>query len=402
MKKLGLVMLILLTSMFIFIISIFPCAESAIAVEKELKIGGVFVLSGTGSESWARFYDGVKAGAAWINDKGGVTIKGEKYLLNIIGEDTKFNPDGMIAAASKLIFNDKVNFMIGGVPVPPMESAIEKLLQDNKVVTMEIGGLGVNSEFGVQKPYTFGTMVTRANHDTLWANLVKLYPQAKSVAILIPEDPSTVEDAVRIEEVAKAHGLKALGILSFPFATYDFYPTWTKVFAMKPDIVALGAGIPPIWATIVKQGRELGFKGPFGASGEIDPHTMVRIAGDKYATDILAGSFDLTSPKMTPMVKEMGRVIREKIGVEITAESFLAFEAIWELTQAIGNAQSLDPTDVKNSFEKMTKIDTPTGPGKLGGFKTYGVNRIVLRSFPIVRIMNGKIEQLGWFDPVLP
>jgi hypothetical protein len=43
-----------------------------------------------------------------------------------------------------------------------MESAIEKLLQDNKVVTMEIGGLGVNSEFEVQKPYTFGTMVTRA------------------------------------------------------------------------------------------------------------------------------------------------------------------------------------------------------------------------------------------------
>jgi ABC-type branched-subunit amino acid transport system substrate-binding protein len=120
------------------------------------------------------------------------------------------------------------------------------------------------------------------------------------VAILIPEDPSTVEDAARIEEVAKAHGLKALGILSFPFATYDFYPTWTKVFAMKPNIVALGAEIPPIWATIVKQGRELGFKGPFCASGEIDPHTMVNLAGDKYATDILAASFDLTSPKMRP------------------------------------------------------------------------------------------------------
>jgi len=402
MKKLGLGMFIFLALMFVFTLSISPGVKSARAAEKELKIGGVFVLSGTGSESWSRFYDGVKAGAAWINDKGGLTIKGEKYLLKIIGEDTMFTPDGMIAAASKLIFNDKVKFMIGGVPVPPMESAIEKLLQDNKVLTMEIGGLGVNSEFGPQKPYTFGTMVTRANHDAVWANLVKLYPQAKTVAILIPEDPSTVEDAARIEDVAKAHGLKALGVLSFPFATYDFYPTWTKVFAMKPDIVALGAGIPPIWATIVKQGRELGFKGPFGASGEIDPRTMVGIAGDKCATDIVAASFDFTSPKMPPMVKEMARVIREKIGAEMTAESFLAFEAIWLLAQAIGNAQSVDPTAVKNSFEKMTKIDTPTGPGKLGGLKTYGVNHIVLRPFPIVRIMNGKIEDLGWFDPVLP
>jgi ABC-type branched-subunit amino acid transport system substrate-binding protein len=91
-----------------------------------------------------------------------------------------------------------------------------------------------------------------------------------------------------------------------------------------------------------------------------DPNVIIKIAGDKYATDIFATNFDYTSEKMPPMVKEIARVIKQKIGAEITADSFMAFEAIWVLAQAIQHAQSLDPTVVKNAFEKMTKIDTPT------------------------------------------
>jgi branched-chain amino acid transport system substrate-binding protein len=402
MKKHGLVMLIFWASVFMFTLPILTCVESSIAAENELNIGGVFVLSGTGSESWARLYDGIKAGAAWINDKGGLTIKGDKYMLKIIAEDTKFTPDGMIAAANKLVFNDKVKFVIGGVPVPPMESAIEKVLQDNKVFTMQISGMGVKSEITPQKSYTFSTLVSRAHHYAGWENFVKLYPQPKTMAIAIPEDPTTIEDAGCLEDAAKAHGVKPLGLVSFPFATYDFYPTWTKILALKPEIVVLGAGIPEIWATIVKQGRELGFKGPFCCYQDMAPATTVRIAGDKYATDIFSTSFDFTSPKMLPLIKEIARVIKQKIGAEITPESFRAFEAIWALAQAIEHAQSIDPTAVKDSFEKMTKIDTPTGPGKLGGLKTYGINRVVLRPFPMNRIMNGKIEHLAWLDPVLP
>jgi hypothetical protein len=57
---------------------------------------------------------------------------------------------------------------------------------------------------------------------------------------------------------------------------------------------------------------------------------------------------------------------------------------------------------VKNAFEKMTKIDTPTGPGKLAGAKTYGISHVVVRPLPVVRITNGRVEHLKWIDPVLP
>jgi len=403
MKKLGLGVFILLALMLVLTLSFSPCVKSATAAEKELVIGGIFGLSGPGSESFSRLYSGVKGGIAWINGKGGITIKGDKYLIKIIAEDSKMSPDGMIAAANKLVFQDKVKFMIQAVPIPPFKAAIIKLLEDNKVLSVETDGIGVNAEFSPQISYSFAITVARAAYDIGWKNFVKFYPQAKTVAIVPPEDPSTIEDAQHLGNAAKAYGLKVVAEEHYPFGTADFYPLWTKLLSIKPEIVAASAGLPEWIGGVIKQGRELGFKGPFclimlGA----DPNVIIKIAGDKYATDIFAVNFDFANPKMPPMVKEMARVIKEKIGVEMGVDAFMGFETLWVLTQAIENAQSLDSTVVRDAFGKMKKIETPTGPGKLGGLKTYGINCIVLKPLPMVKIMNGKIEHLGWFDPVLP
>jgi hypothetical protein len=65
MKKLELGVFILLALMLVLTLSFSPCVKSATAAEKELVIGGIFEgLSGPGSESFSRIYDGTKAGAA--------------------------------------------------------------------------------------------------------------------------------------------------------------------------------------------------------------------------------------------------------------------------------------------------------------------------------------------------
>jgi branched-chain amino acid transport system substrate-binding protein len=403
MKKIGMGMFILFVLVSMITLPISPCAKPAQAAQKELKIGGVYGLSGPGSESFSRIYDGVKAAAGWINDKGGLTIKGDKHLLKVIGEDSKMSPDGMIAAVNKLVFDHKVKFMIQGVPIPPFKAAIINILEENKVLSIQPDGIGTNAEFSPENSYSFGTMTARAAYYVAWNNFVKHYPNAKTVAIVAPEDPATIEDSQHLGDAAKAHDLKVIAVEYYPFGTADFYPMWTKILTAKPDIVASSAGLPEWIGGIVKQGRELGFKGPFclpmlGA----DPNVIIKIAGNTYATDIFATNFDYTSEKMPPMVKEMARVIKQKIGAEITADSFMSFEALWVLAQAIENAQSVDPTEVKNAFEKMTKIDMATGAGKLSGMETYGFSHIVIRSIPIIKIMNGKVEQLGWVDPILP
>jgi ABC-type branched-subunit amino acid transport system substrate-binding protein len=133
-----------------------------------------------------------------------------------------------------------------------------------------------------------------------------------------------------------------------------------------------------------------------------DPYVVLGIAGKDFATDFMATSYALKDPEMTPMIKEVGKIIESKFGVDITYDHLSGFEAMWILTQAIEKAQSLDPTVVMNSLEKTTKIETPNGPGKMGGLKTFGINHALVRPFPVVRIMNGIVKHVSWFTPELP
>jgi hypothetical protein len=46
-------------------------------------------------------------------------------------------------------------------------------------------------------------------------------------------------------------------------------------------------------------------------------------------------------------------------------------------------------------------FQTAFGSGHMGGAKRLGVNRVVVRPMPISRLMNGKIEFVGFKMPVV-
>ena len=66
---------------------------------KTLKVGGLFCLTGFGSSAETYIAQGAKLSEEWINEKGGLTIKGEKYKVELVMEDMKGTADGAVAAA---------------------------------------------------------------------------------------------------------------------------------------------------------------------------------------------------------------------------------------------------------------------------------------------------------------
>ena len=91
-------------------------AQPSFAAEtKVLKIGSVDSLTGWMAAGEQPTNDGAKLAVEWVNDKGGITVNGEKYKLELITEDAKSSPEGMAAACTKLVEKDKVKFVIGGV-----------------------------------------------------------------------------------------------------------------------------------------------------------------------------------------------------------------------------------------------------------------------------------------------
>jgi branched-chain amino acid transport system substrate-binding protein len=403
MKKLRLGMFILLA----LILSISLVAIGCPAEEKEAKelpIGALEGLSGAGSESMAHLADGIRAAADWINENGGLTINGEKYLVKLIEEDYKMSVEGMVAAANKLIYEDQVKFIVDGCPVPPFKAALGLMCEDNKIVRIDVSDPGSITELTPEMTYTFADHYDRVNFAEAIANFLTLYPDVKTAGLVNAEDPAGYEMSDYIKEYLSEYDREVVSEEYFPFGTADFYPMWTNILAAEPDSIIMILGMPEWYGAIIKQGRELGYTGPFlgTGTGGGDPYVTLAIAGKEFSTDILYCSWDFNSPEMTPMIKEMRSYIKDKFGVELRSDHIIGRETLWALTQAIEEAQSLDPTVVRDTFEKMTSIETPNGTGKLGGLVTYGINHMLVRPHSLSRIMNGEVSHFRWFTPELP
>ena len=127
------------------------------ATAKTLKIGVIHSLSGFGSEVEMVMRNGEVLCQDWINEKGGITIGGEKYLIELIVEDQKGNVDGAVAAATKLVERDKVKFIIGQM-VPDMTIAASSVTEPAKVLRSLAWGGGIPA---VMNPKTSIHLQTR-------------------------------------------------------------------------------------------------------------------------------------------------------------------------------------------------------------------------------------------------
>ncbi len=78
------------------------CLEpAAVAARKTLRIGFTCSLAGFSTEMERIHEQGAEIAKDWINEKGGITIKGEKYLVELAVRTTRALTDGAVAAVEK-------------------------------------------------------------------------------------------------------------------------------------------------------------------------------------------------------------------------------------------------------------------------------------------------------------
>jgi hypothetical protein len=120
--------------------------------------------------------------------------------------------------------------------------------------------------------------------------------------------------------------------------------------------------------------------------------------GPQVAHDIFITSPDMHSPKMTPMIKEIVPLLEKRLKTRARMDHTIPFETLVLLVAAIEKAQSLDTEKVVRAWENMKEIDTIFGKGRMGGKDLFGINHVVIRPVPMSRIVNGKVEHVGFFE----
>jgi branched-chain amino acid transport system substrate-binding protein len=381
------------------------CAEeshcaSAHVQGSTLKIGVMAPLTGPISSAGLPHTRMTELAVEWINAKGGITVRGRRYDIELAIEDEKNSADTAVTAATKLIDLHKVQFMVGTVS-PSLMTAVAPITERAGVLRALWHGEGAPVELNPQTPLTFRVpVVPRDFALPLLKYHVKVYPNAKKITMLFTDNPAAQFLFGKIRSTAEAVGLNVLGLDLFPNTTRDFYPLLSKVLNSKPDALYCTAA-PNLMGGILKSARELGYAGPIFDLAPSSPEVVRKIAGKDFATNCVVTAPDVTSSEMTPMIKEIRKIVLDKYK-ECNSDYVRAWDSIWWLVQAIEKAQSLDPSVVAKTWEKMDQIQGSTGVGKMGGQQSYGINHVGVLPFAVTRMMNGELEHVGWFTPEIP
>jgi len=281
---------------------------------KTLTIGALFSLTGPASPTIKQGRDGAMAAAEWINEKGGLTIKGERYKIEVIAEDDKSTPDGAVAATNKLVHKDKVKFIVGPI-VPQCAMAMAPITEEAKVLRCNVNGIGHPAEMNPKLRYTFATYKNINHFSPTYDFLVEQFPKVKKIAIVAIDDPGGQAAVPVSQREAKKRGLEVVFTDRYPFGTEDYYPILTKALDRKPDAIDMAVGVTPWFAAMIKQARQLGFKGPMFASVPTgDIYLLRNLIGKDFANDIFFVEPDLKSPKMPPIIKEIKAISRKRPG----------------------------------------------------------------------------------------
>jgi branched-chain amino acid transport system substrate-binding protein len=378
------------------------CAKPAPAA-KTLKIGVIYSLTGPFSDVEKILRDGTDLAAAWINGKGGITINGEKYTIELIVEDQKGNVDGAVAAATKLVQLDGVKFIVGQC-VPDTQIAAASVTEPAKVLRSLAYDSGIPPIMNPDTPYTFISALSGPDMiPSNYAYLVKAYPNVKTVALMDPDDPGGQFFMAISKQNAEGHGFTVVDTESYPTDTQDFYPLLTKMLAAKPDAIDIGSNSPEGEGSIIKTGRELGFTGPMFSHNQGDLYAIRNIAGKDFSYDYFNAGPDIKDPNLPSMFKEIEKRWAAKFGTaQFRLESVSGWDPLWCMTQAMEKAQSLDPTAVAAAWEKMDKIETAWGTGHMGGLQTRGINHLLVHPLCMSMLDKGEVKPIMWYTPNLP
>ena len=398
MKRKGLVMsgrwiAVILMFAAVLLLQIATTADAAPAA-KTLRIGSMAAMTGWYSFEGLDIMDATNM-AKIINDKGGITIKGQKYNIELVPEDTKSNLEGATAAANKLAYDKKVKFVLGpagffGVAVAPIFNP-NKILYALSFSTMQPG------EIDATTPYSFLIHMSSFGACSSAGKAVKKeFPNVRKLAIVTTDDGSVPYLEPVMRKILASQEYTVLDVITYSADTQDCSPIAAKLNAIKEaDAVFHMNGAPTHVGNIIKGLRESGNNKPYVFTGGImDGADLVRIAGESAATNVLTQPLVPNSPGNPPLLDQLYAM---RTGPKAPYMGNQA-NGLLMLVNAMKAADSIEPDAVKAKWEKMDAVETLWGKGKMGGDKTYGVHQAVGHPCSYITIMNGKQSFRGWSD----
>ncbi len=352
-----------------------------------LKFGATYPTSGGVAELASYTIEGIKMAVDEINAKGGVSVAGKSMPIELFLYDSKCDPTTGVANAEKMITRDQVVAITGDF-CSTVTLAQKEVANRAKVILLTpIAVAPKITEPGY--PFIFRTCNTI---DMYAAPVVEFMssrlPQVKSIAILaVTDDYGRSAVNVYTPLLAKAN-VKLVGTEYFKRGDTDFYTQITKLMGLKPDAMYLVTNEDAQNVSLLKQLKELGYKGILFGASTYNTDNMIKLGGKELLEGLYMEGPVFELVKDTPPVKEWLARYQKKYGRDGNNFSILGYQSIEVFAETFKQAGTV--TDKEKIRQTLAKINLSQAMIGFSGDPYFDENGQVHPYMGVTQYQNGK------------
>lgn len=214
-------------------------AQPAAAQTDTITLGTAVQLTGKDANTGRYYRDGYQFAIDKINEKGGITVGGKKYLLKLDLLDNQSDTNLDVQLYTKLITQDKVDFLLGSYSSAVV--LVDTSVAEKYQIPMVQGGGAAGTIFSRGYKWIFGTLPRGEDYfSSTIAMMGALNPKPKTVALITADDAFDVSVAQGTRELLKKSGFDTVLDQQYAANSSDFSSVLTLIKSKQPDVVLWG------------------------------------------------------------------------------------------------------------------------------------------------------------------
>jgi branched-chain amino acid transport system substrate-binding protein len=248
-------------------------ADSAVGVTKDAVVIGTHQpLTGPAAPGYSKISVGARAVYQSINDGGGVNGRKIDYKV----EDDGYNPTKTVEVVKKLVLQDKVFAIVGGLGTPTHSKVVDYLNSEG-VPDLLVSSGALAWDNPQKAPTTFGYQVDYTREGKIQGKYIKDTFAGKKVGYFTQNDDVGRDTQAGLDQFIKDQTVAKQG---YDSANTDVTPQLSALKAAGAEIVVCEC-IPAFTALAVLAAAKIGYKPQFVVSSiGADPATLSGLLQD--------------------------------------------------------------------------------------------------------------------------
>ena len=355
--------------------------------QETLKIGAIGSLSGGGTAWGLAIKRGAEIAVDEVNAAGGLKVGDKTFKVELVMYDDQYTGQGGKTAAERLVYQDKVKYIVGPIGSNPVLSTIE-VSTPQKVLVVSNGYTPKILQNDHKASYNFRFTLTNLEFAPNMMKWVKENLKVTKVGILVPNDAIGQSVAPPLVKLYKENGIETV-VDFYERGSKEFSPLITRMMAAGIDGFDMNFNAPGEAGLMLRQARQIGFDKQIFQMGGPSVPEIIEVAGKQAEGFVSYEMFDFDAPTAQPFVKAYGAKYGAGIINSQTPAFYNATKILFEAIRRAGTAD--DTTKVRDAMEKLEGYDAGIyGPVRWTGNAIYGVNHQLALPFYVVEVKNGK------------